>query len=329
MTLSELDFWDIGEKVSLREAFGRILCHLAKQRDDFVLFDADVASGTGAKPFIEKYPERVIQFGIAEQNALAAAAGFSTLGIIPVVSTFAVFGLMRGHEQFRTIIAYPKRNVKLCCSHLGVDAGPDGATAQMLEDLAIARSIPNVTVVVPADANELMLAFCRILDLQGPVYMRIGRSLTPVIFDSKHTFQIGKAQVLKPGKDITIVATGVMVERALQAHKLLEEKGISARIINLSTIKPIDEETLLCAASQTGAIVTAEDHNVLGGMGSAVCEVVTKKYPVPMAFVGIEDRFGCSGEPDELARHFHLTAKDIVIAAQRLMERKDKCRVNF
>lgn len=322
--MSKPDFWSVGEKVSLRTAFGRILCCLAEERDDFVFFDADVGGGTGAKPFIDKYPQRVLQFGIAEQNLMAAAAGFSTVGLIPVVSTFAVFGLMRAYEQFRTVIAYPKRNVKLCCSHLGVDVGPDGATAQMLEDIAIARSIPNVTVVSPADANEFMLAFPKVLDWKGPVYMRIGRSPAPVIFDSKHTFQIGKANVLRLGDDITIVATGVMVERALKANKLLEEKGISARVINLSTIKPIDEEVLLCAAAETGGIVTAEDHNVLGGMGSAIAEVVVKKHPIPMVFVGIKDRFGCSGEPEELAKYFHLTAEDIVSASQEVMERKKK-----
>jgi transketolase len=322
--LRKPEFWPVGEKVSLRAAFGRILCHLAEERDDFILFDADVGGGTGSKPFIEKYPHRVMQFGIAEQNMVAAAAGFSTVGLIPVVSTFAVFGLMRAHEQFRTVIAYPKRNVKLCCSHLGVDVGPDGATAQMLEDLAIARSIPNVTVVVPADANEFMLAFSQVLDWKGPVYMRIGRSPALVIFDETHIFQIGKATLLKAGGDVTIVACGVMVARALRAYELLEKMGISARVINLSTIKPIDEETLARAARDTGAIVTAEDHNVCGGMGSAVAEAVAQNYPVPMAFVGIQDRFGCSGDPDELAQHFHVTSEDIVEAVRKVMERKKR-----
>jgi len=321
--LEKLVFWQIGEKVSLREAFGRILCHLAQEREDFVLFDADVGGGTGSKPFIKQYPQRVFQFGIAEQNMMAAAAGASTVGIIPVVSTFAVFGLMRAHEQFRTLIAYPGLNVKVCCSHLGVDTGPDGATAQMLEDLAIARSIPNVTVVVPADANEFMAAFPKVLDHKGPVYMRIGRSLAPVIFDERHTFEIGKAALLKPGDDVTIVATGVMVERSLRAHELLKERGISARIINLSTVKPIDTEILRAAARETGAVVTAEDHNVHGGMGSAVAEVLAKYQPVPISFVGIRDRFGCSGSPDELVSYFHLTADDIVQAAQEVIDRKD------
>lgn len=321
--MGSLEYWARGEKVSLRAAFGRILCHLAEVREDFVLFDADVGGGTGSKPFIEKYPERVVQCGIAEQNMMAAAAGFSTVGIIPVVSTFAVFGLMRAHEQFRTAIAYPRRNVKLCCSHLGVDVGPDGATAQMLEDLAIARSIPNVTVVVPADANEFMMAFSQVLDLEGPVYMRIGRSPAPVIFDRSHQFKIGKATCVRDGDDVTIIATGVMVERAMCAHESLKSLGIRGRVINLSTIKPVDEEMVLAAARETGAIVTAEDHTVVGGMGSAVAELVVGQCPVPMAFVGIHDRFGCSGDPDELARHYHIVADDIVSAAQNLMERKE------
>ncbi len=322
--MGALEYWHTGEKVSLRSAFGRILCHLAEERDDFVLFDADVGGGTGSKPFIDKYPERVLQFGIAEQNMMAAAAGFSTTGVIPVVSTFAVFGLMRAHEQFRTAVAYPRRNVKLCCSHLGVDVGPDGATAQMLEDIAIARAIPNVTVVVPADANEFMMAFPCVLDRKGPVYMRIGRSPAPVIFDKAHRFEIGKATRLEQGDDVTIIATGVMVERSRAARTLLRSQGISAGVINLSTIKPIDEEAVLHAARKTGAIVTAEDHTILGGMGSAVAEVVTRGCPVPMAFVGIDDRFGCSGDPDELAEFFGLTPGSIVKAAHDVLSKKHR-----
>ncbi|MFH1995809.1 MAG: transketolase C-terminal domain-containing protein [Candidatus Omnitrophota bacterium] len=320
--MKTLEWWPIGEKVSVRQAFGRVLCHLAGVRNDFVLFDADVGGGTGAKEFIEAFPQKVFQFGVAEQNMMAAAAGFSTTGIIPVVSTFAAFGLMRAHEQFRTAIAYPKRNVKLCCSHLGIDVGPDGATAQMLEDLAIARSIPNIAVVVPADANEFMLAFPQVLDWNGPVYMRIGRSPTPVLFDHSHAFRIGKGTLVRNGNDVTIVAAGVMLFRALIAHDLLKVKGYSARVINLSTIKPIDDEILTTAARETGAIVTAEDHNVMGGMGSAVAEVLAKKYPVPISFVGMQDSFGCSGEPDDLYSYFHMTAEDIAAAAQDVIERK-------
>lgn len=320
--MNNLQFWNIGEKVSLREAFGRILVHEAKKRDDFVLFDADIAGGTGAKPFVQKFPERVMQFGIAEQNMMAAAGGFSDVGIIPVVSTFAVFGTMRAHEQFRTIIAYPNRNVKLCCSHLGVDVGPDGATAQMLEDLAIMRSIPNVTVVVPADANELMKAFPAILDKKGPVYMRIGRSPAPIIFDKNHIFEIGKAARVKDGKDTTIIATGAMVARAIEAARILNKEGISVRVVNLSTIKPLDDKEILSAAKETGAIVTAEDHNVMGGMGSAVSQFIVENHPVSMKIVGVQDLFGKSGEPEELAEYFGLTGKHLCKAVEEILNRK-------
>jgi len=320
--MARLEYWDIGDKVSLREAFGRILIHCAEKNKNFVFFDADVAGGTGAKPFVEKYSDRVIQFGIAEQNMMAAAGGFSDVGITPVVSTFAVFGTMRAHEQFRTAIAYPNRNVKLCCSHVGADVGPDGATAQMFEDIAIMRTIPNVTVIVPADANEFMKAFQVIIDVKGPIYIRIGRSPAPVLFSSKHQFEIGKNLTMQDGKDITIIATGVMVSRAIESAKILKKEGISVRVDNLSTIKPIDKKGILSAAKETGAIITAEDHSVFGGMGSAVAELIVQNYPIPMNIIGIQDRFGKSGEPDELSKYFGLTSKQICKAVKNVLKRK-------
>lgn len=320
--MSGQTYWNIGEQISLRDAFGRALTYLGSIRNDFALFDADVAGGTGAKPFVQQFPGKVVQFGIAEQNMMAAAGGFADTGIIPVVTTFAAFGTMRAHEQFRTAIAYPRRNVKLCCSHLGVDVGPDGATAQMLEDLATVRAIPNVTVVVPADANQMLQALPVVLDHPGPVYMRIGRSPAPVITPADSSFTIGKALRLRNGNDVTLVATGVMVARALKAAEELANDGIEARVINLSTIKPLDKEELLSAARETGAIVTAEDHNVLGGMGSAVAELLAENHPIPMAFVGVRDRFGKSGEAEELARLFGLTDKDISKAARNVIARK-------
>lgn len=322
MSAPALEYWRVGDSVSLRDAFGRILVHLGAQRRDFVLFDADIAGGTGAKPFVSKFPERVMQFGIAEQNMIAATAGFADVGVIPVVSTFAAFGMMRAHEQFRTAIAYPKRNVKLCCSHLGVDTGPDGATAQMLEDITVARSIPNIAVISPADANEFMQAFVQVMDHSGPVYLRIGRSPAPVLFGADHAFAIGKATRMREGREVTLIATGTMVSRALEAAALLEKNDrIDARVVNLSTIKPLDQAEILSAAKETGAIVTAEDHNVNGGMGSAVAEFVAQNYPVPMKLVGVEDRFGKSGEPAELAELFGLTSAHIANAAKTLLSR--------
>lgn len=321
--MNGLHYWNPGEQISLREAFGRSLVHLGEIRDDFVLFDADVAGGTGAKPFVLKYPQKTIQFGIAEQNMMAAAGGFADSGLIPVVTTFAAFGTMRAHEQFRTAIAYPGRNVKLCCSHLGIDVGPDGATAQMLEDLATMRAIPGISVVVPADANQLLQALPAVLDCPGPVYMRIGRSPAPVITPPEAPFAIGRATRVREGNDLTLVATGVMVARALAASEYLAGQGITARVVNLSTIKPLDCEELLAAARETGAVLTAEDHNVLGGMGSAVAELLSQEHPVPMRLVGVQDRFGKSGEADQLAERYGLTTEHLVAAARDLMARKE------
>ncbi len=321
--MKNLEFWKPKEEVSLRDAFGRILCHAATVRKDWVLLDADVAGGTGAKVFVETEPERVIQFGIAEQNMMAAASGVAESGLIPVVSTFAAFGTMRAHEQYRTAICYPKRNVKLCCSHVGLDVGPDGATAQSLEDLATMRAIPETLVISPADANELMLAFMEILDHKGPVYMRTGRSKAPVIYDSSHHFDIGKAHRIYEGKDITIIATGVMVARALEAAEILAKKGLKVRVVNMSSIKPLDEQEVIAAAKETGAIVSAEDHNIIGGLGSAVAECLAQNFPCIMEFVGVQDVFGKSGEHDELPALFGIDTAGIIKAVKKALERKN------
>ncbi|MEX0297560.1 MAG: transketolase family protein, partial [Kordiimonas sp.] len=248
-----------------------------------------------------------------------AAGGVADTGLVPVVSTFAAFGCMRAHEQFRTAIAYPGRNVKLCCSHHGADVGPDGATAQMFEDLATMRAIPGVTVISPADANEFMQAFEAILQHDGPVYMRIGRSATPVITDANNHFEIGKATRVRDGSDVSIIATGVMVARALEAAEKLQDDGISARVINMATIKPIDKEEVVAAAKETRGIVSAEDHNVFGGLGSAVAECLVQNHPAPMRFVGVDDRFGKSGEHDELPAFFGIDEAAIISACRELV----------
>lgn len=317
---SILSYWGPGEEVSVRDAFGRILVHMAETRADWVFLDADVAGGTGAKPLIQARPDRVMQFGIAEQNMMAAAAGVADTGLIPVVSTFAAFGCMRAHEQFRTAVAYAGRNVKLCCSHHGLDVGPDGATAQMLEDLATMRAIPDVTVISPADANEFMKAFAAILDHEGPVYMRIGRSPTRVIYGEDHDFTIGKAHRIRDGKDVTVFATGVMVPRALDAAAALEADGMSVRVVNMSTIKPIDRDEVVAAAAETGGIVSAEDHNVLGGMGSAIAECLAEHHPAKMRFVGVKDRFGKSGEHTNLPAMFGIDADAVAQACRDILK---------
>lgn len=314
--------WALGEAVSLRTAFGRALCETATEREDFVLFDADIAGGTGAMPFLERFPERVFQFGIAEQNMMAAAAGFASTGLIPVVSTFAVFGVMRAHEQFRTAIAYPHRDVKLCCSHLGVDVGPDGASAQMLEDLAVTRSIPNVTVLVPADANAMLRAFPLALDTDGPVYLRIGRSPAPVLYDASQPMSVGTAIRVRQGSDVTIVAVGVMVARAALAAEHLADEGVSCEVIDAFSIKPLDEQTILESATRTQGVVTAEDHSVIGGLGGAVAECLVRHDPVPVEMVGVDDRFGTSGSPAELAAHYGVDSPAIIAAVERVLARR-------
>ncbi|GHF29497.1 transketolase [Kordiimonas sediminis] len=318
--MTSLDFWTPGDEVSVRDAFGRILSYMADQRADWVLLDADVAGGTGAKPLVNSHPDRVMQFGIAEQNMMAASAGVADTGLIPVVSTFAAFGCMRAHEQFRTAVAYAGRNVKLCCSHIGLDVGPDGATAQMLEDLATMRAIPGVTVISPADANEFMLAFQAILDHEGPVYMRIGRSPTPVVYDASHRFEIGRAHRIRDGRSVSVFATGVMVARALAAADVLAKDGIDVRVVNVSTIKPIDQQEVVSAAQETAGIVTAEDHNILGGLGGAVAECLAEHSPAPMRFVGVRDTFGKSGEHDELPALFGIDSEAIIKACRELTE---------
>ena len=306
---------------SLREAFGKKLVELGKKNKNFVVFDADVAGGTGTHHFRTSFPNRFYQFGIAEQNMMAAAGGFASTGVIPFVTTFAVFCL-RAVEQARLSIAYAKSNVKIVASHPGLDVGPDGASAQCLEDLAIFRSIPEMTVISPADSLEVSLATEAILNFDGPVYMRTGRSPSPKILNEDYKFEIGKGKILKNGKDVTIVACGVEVSRAIAASDILSKKGINATVINMSTIKPIDKDLLLKCAEHTGCFVTAEDHNIIGGLGGAVSECLAQNKPCPIEFVGVKDIFGESGEPEELAIKYKLTEEFIAEAAIRSFKRK-------
>ena len=318
----QFEFFKKGQSVSLREGFGRALVALGRIRDDFFLFDADVRGGTGAKPFAEAFPERVLQFGIAEQNVMAAAAGFADTSIIPVVVGFSAFTIMRAHEQLRTAVCYGKRNVKICCSHLGVDVGPDGATAQMLEDLATCRAVPTLKVMVPACANEIQPMFEAVLNEPGAVYMRIGRSPTPILYEDPGPINVGKADVIRQGHDVAIITCGSRVVASLQAAEQLEANGISARVINLRSIKPIDLEAIRSCCDEVGAIVTVEDHTIYGGMGSAVAEAVVQTHPVPVEIVGIRDRFGRSGEHYELYAMYSIDVPHIVEAAEKVIKRK-------
>jgi transketolase len=306
---------------SLREAFGKALTRLAPQYPELVVLDADIAGGTGVHHFRKAYPERLLQFGIAEQNMMAAAGGLAAVGLLPVVTTFAVFCL-RAIEQARLSIAYAKRNVKIVASHPGLDVGPDGGSAQALEDLAAFRAIPGMTVISPADPIEMALATKAVLDFDGPVYMRTGRSAASRIFGDDHVFEIGKGQILRDGRDVTIVACGVEVARALAAADILGRALIAARVVNMPTIKPIDTALLAACAEETGAFVTAEDHNIHGGLGGAVAEALAQSRPAPIEFVGLKDRFGESGEPQELAERCGIGATSIADAARRAIARK-------
>lgn len=306
---------------SLREAFGKALSALGEEFPKLVVLDADIAGGTGVHHFRKSHPSRLLQFGIAEQNMMAAAGGLAAVGLMPVVTTFAVFCL-RAIEQARLSLCYAGRNAKIVASHPGLDVGPDGGSAQALEDLAAFRAIPGMTVLSPADPTEMALATRAMLEHVGPVYMRSGRSPAPRLFGGDHTFEIGKGRILRDGDDVTIVACGVEVARALTAAEMLKSEGVSARVVNMPTIKPIDAGLLAQCALETGAIVTAEDHNILGGLGGAVAEALAATRPCPIEFIGVRDTFGASGEPEELAHHFGISAPFIADAARRVIARK-------
>jgi transketolase len=308
---------------SLREAFGKALSSLAIEFPKLVVLDADIAGGTGVHHFRKSHPERFLQFGIAEQNMMAAAGGLAAVGLLPVVTTFAVFCL-RAIEQARLSLAYSKRNAKIVASHPGLDVGPDGGSAQALEDLAAFRAIPGMTVISPADPIETALATRAILEFDGPVYMRTGRSPAKRVFDDNHRFEIGKGQIVRGGKDVTLVACGVEVARSVEAAEMLAESGISARVVNMATIKPIDTALLSRCAKETGAIVTAEDHNIHGGLGGAVAEALAQTRPCPIEFIGVRDIFGASGEPEELAALYGIDARHIAKAAEKVVRRKRK-----
>jgi transketolase len=306
---------------SLREAFGKALSDLADEYPHMVVLDADLAGGTGVHHIRKSHPDRLIQFGIAEQNMMAAAGGMAAVGLLPVVTTFAVFCL-RAIEQARLSLAYARRNAKIVASHPGLDVGPDGGSAQALEDLAAFRAIPGMTVISPADATEMALATRAMLAFDGPVYMRTGRSPARHLFGPEHKFEIGKGRIIRPGSDLTIIACGAQVARALDAAETLAADGIDARVVNMATIKPIDAALIARCSHETGAIVTAEDHNIHGGLGGAVAEALATTWPCPVEFVGVRDTFGASGEPEELAYAFEISAPFIVAAAHRVLKRK-------
>ena len=297
----------MAEKIATREAYGKALVELGAQNDKLVVLDADLAGATMTKHFRAAYPDRFFNMGIAEGNMVNVAAGLSTMGLVPFCSTFAMFGAGRAYEQVRNSVAYPGFNVKLCMSHAGVSVGEDGGSHQCIEDLALMRVIPGMTVVVPADANEARKAVFALAEYQGPAYLRLARLATPV-FEDDQPFELGKANVLREGSDVAVFACGLMVNEALEAAKLLEKDGISAAVINVHTIKPIDAECVTKYATQCGKVVTVEEHSVIGGLGDAVADVLMGKVPCKFRKLGVQDRFGQSGKAADVLREYRLTA---------------------
>lgn len=298
-------------KIATRQSYGEELAKLGEENENIVVLDADLSTATKTELFAEKFPDRFIDVGIAEQNLMGISAGLSTFGKIPYASTFAVFAAGRAYEQIRNSIAYPKLNVKICATHAGVTVGEDGATHQMLEDLSLMRGLPNMTVICPSDDIQTKWAVREIAKINGPVYLRLCRLKTPVIYDTDN-FEIGKAVQIGNGTDASILATGVCVSEAIKAMEILKVKGINVRVIDVHTIKPIDKEMIVKCAKETKRIITVEDHSVIGGLGSSVCEVLSEEYPTKVERMGIMDTFGQSGNGEELLAYYKIDSNAIV-----------------
>ena len=308
------------KKIATRESYGKALIELAAEHDNVVVLDADLAAATKTGMFKKAYPDRHFNCGIAEANMICAAAGMSTTGLVPFASSFAMFAAGRAFEQIRNTLGYPRCNVKIGATHGGISVGEDGASHQCCEDFALMRSIPGMVILNPADDVEARAAVKAAYDHQGPVYLRFGRLAIPVFHDEEtFRFQIGKGEELRPGTDITIVATGLMTSEALEASRILAEEGISARVINMATIKPLDTEILVKAARETGRIITAEEHSIIGGLGEAVCSCLSETCPVPVRRIGVRDEFGHSGPAVPLLKQFGLSAENIVKTAKEML----------
>ena len=307
-------------KIATRDAYGKTLLKLGETNDNVVVLDADLSKSTKTNDFSKAFPNRFFNMGIAEQNLIGAACRFATAGKIPFASTFAMFATGRAFEVIRNSVCYPKLNVKICATHAGITVGEDGASHESIEDISIMRSIPNMTVVVPADGIETEKVILEAAKYNGPMYVRLGRSAVPTLFGEDYKFEIGKGTVLRDGNDATIIACGMMVNEAIIAHEELKAEGINVRVINMSTIKPIDRELIVKAAKETKAIVTAEEHSIIGGLGSAVSEVVSEECPVIVKKVGVKDVFGESGTPAELLEKYGLTAKHIAESVREALK---------
>ena len=300
------------KKIATRQSYGEELAKLGEENENIVVLDADLSTATKTEIFAKKFPNRFINVGIAEQNLIGIAAGLSTFGKIPYASTFAVFAAGRAYEQIRNSIAYPKLNVKICATHAGITVGEDGATHQMLEDLSLMRTLPNMTVISTSDDIETRWVVREISKINGPVYLRLCRMATPVIYEENQKFEIGKGVQIGDGTDASIIATGVTVSEAIKAQEILKENNVNVRVIDIHTIKPIDRELIVKCAKETKRIITVEDHNIIGGLGSAVCEVLSEEYPVKVEKMGILDSFGRSGKAEELMTYYRIDSSAIV-----------------
>ncbi len=306
----------MAEKIATREAYGNALAEFGAKYENLVVLDADLAAATKTSTFKKAFPDRFFDCGIAENNMINVAVGLSLSGKIPFASTFAMFAAGRSYEQIRNSIGYPHTNVKIGATHAGITVGEDGATHQCNEDLALMRTIPGMTILNPADAVEARLAVEAAIKMQGPCYLRFGRMAVPVIFDKDYKFEIGRGVKLADGTDVSLIATGIEVEQALAARELLAAEGISASVINIHTIKPLDEDLIVAEAQKTGAVVTCEEHSIIGGLGGAVAECLSAKCPTPVLRVGVEDTFGRSGPAKELVSYFGLDAAAIAAKAK-------------
>jgi len=299
-------------KVATRQSYGEALVELGKVNEDVVVMDADLSSATKTSLFAKEFEDRFFDMGISEQDMLSTAAGFATCNKIPYVSSFAAFAAGRAYDQIRCSVCYPNLNVKICATHAGVTVGEDGATHQMLEDISMMRTLPNMMVISTSDDVQTRWAVKEIAKVKGPVYLRLSRLATPVIYDENQKFEIGKAVQIGDGTDATIIATGDVVCEAIKAKEELERQGVFVRVVDMHTIKPIDKEMIVKCAKETKRIITIEDHNIIGGLGSAVCEVLSDEYPCKVTRMGIKDCFGKSGKAEELMKFFKITAEDII-----------------
>lgn len=312
----------MSQQEATRDAYGQALVALGDQREDLVVLDADLSGSTKTALFKEAYPDRFFNMGIAEQNLMGTAAGLAAGGKLPFASTFAVFATGRAYDQIRNSICYPRLNVKIAATHAGLTVGEDGASHQMLEDIGLMRGLPGMTVLVPADGHETRKAVQAAAEHEGPVYIRLGRSKVPFVTDEDMAFQIGKGTVLRQGVDVTLVACGIMVAKAMEAADLLLDQGISSTVINMASIKPFDKDLIVEWAKKTGCMVTCEEHSIYNGLGSAVAEVLGEEAPCPLRRVGVKDSFGESAKPDQLLEKYGLTAEAIVAAAFEAVDQK-------